>query len=529
MSSSYAARLKNFVAENAVWLGYLLAAVTYIVWEPVFFTIDGPAHAYTQKISLDLLQGGSSKQLFGINEFPVPYWGVYFLLSIYDVVASTALAEKLTFITIIALYCIGVRYFLKKSNAGYWKQLLFLPLFITTMLLQGFLNYLLAGAIGLLTVAYWDSRKATFHTLRSVIVLSALLIATFFTHPVGFAVTGVVLFMHVVVYHLSTWRRNSNWIFHLTRGMWPIALASLPALAMVFLYASRVSGGFAAVSRLDLRALGDMVIFVRPLVHYTHLEGNYTLWYGLCIWMLFGAALHTRLRTEEFRLHPGDTWLAIAGVFALLVILVPDFLAEGGGLTYRLYWWFLLFTLLFVASATVAKWLQVVGAVCAVVLVVHHLTYYAKVNHDLNGLVVEYQTAAPFIPENATVLPLSHGVTWLDYHIHDYLVYDKLRLVFDNTVAWLDRSAPVQWNPESHPAKLAFATGGGNYLRNACADLEQYHQQANLPIDYVVLWGPTAGVDTTDCFRETYRQLQAGYSRIHVSPKGFLQLYQRNE
>lgn len=510
-----------------IWSGAFLILAIFILRAPYFFTIDGPAHHYSVQIVTDLLMGDPYyADYFNLNAFPVPYWGAYLPLALLNLVFNPFLADKLFFILLLSCCCWGLARILQTLKAPWLIQLLFLPLLLNKMLFFGYVNFYFSISLTLIAMAYWLRWKETY-SWRGAIFFGLLTLGIYFSHPVGFAIYGLLVLLFSSVKVAIKWRASS--FKSSVRVVWLTALAVAPAVALFLGYFLLLEGtGLDQTGRYNLLSYGRMLVFLEPLITYSHLEGSFTIWFGLVLWVLLGAALGFRLQSKA-PLHISDAWWLAVACMGCLVVVVPDYLSAGGGLTDRFFWWLLLVVGFAIASKPLPRVMQTAIALVASVVFWQQLSSYSKVQADIGGLVDDYRTAEAYIPSYATVLPLAHEVQWFDHHIHNYITYTAARMSYDNTVAWLGSSAPVQWTEENSPSQFAYDSLSSNYLINGCANLEGYTARTSKRIDFIIIWGPKDFVDESACYVETLRQVATGYELIHTSPKGLLRLYRRKD
>jgi hypothetical protein len=193
------------------WIALLFTATTFLhllpIWRVHYVpTMDGPSHLYNAVVMQELGAGSPEfARVFQIDTRPYPNWMSHALLWLALTVAPPLVAEKLVLSAIVLLFLAGCWML---AGAGCWLPaceagrgsrvyaFLAMPLAFNLLLQLGFYNFMLATALMMIGVAYWWRTSTIDHTsLRPSIILAALLVLSYFAHPIPTAVA--ILFISV--------------------------------------------------------------------------------------------------------------------------------------------------------------------------------------------------------------------------------------------------------------------------------------------------------------------------------------------
>lgn len=179
----------------------LVALACAPIWAVAYFVPqDGPAHAYSASLMLELLRGSATvARHFAWNAWALPnssgHWILALLLSITSPFVATKILATLTYAGVVA--AVG---FLRWATVG--RDGLLTSLWIGAAIgfnwlwLCGLYNFLI-GAIGFAVALglylYWSERWRECWRAARVVGLALLLLLVYFSHLVAFAVLAAVL------------------------------------------------------------------------------------------------------------------------------------------------------------------------------------------------------------------------------------------------------------------------------------------------------------------------------------------------
>jgi hypothetical protein len=247
--------------------------------------------------------------------------------------------------------------------------------------LEGFLNFDLSVAVGLLALALWLRWLAQPGMARWVVSLAAFL-AMYFTHLLGFGITGLI----VAVYLMLARRPLRDW-------MWSGALG-LPGLAF-YLHSSRVGlsvhdiifHGFS--DKLD--SLGMILHGYWPALDLISLAA-WGAWFLAAYW-----------RNPEFRWN--GRWLGISLFLLALFWAIPWMWGEGSDLDIRVLPFLFVTVLAAAHTGRRAKRLAAIPVLLFATRAAMMTAHFAATQPELAGLARSFDA----IPRGALVLPIVEG------------------------------------------------------------------------------------------------------------------------
>jgi hypothetical protein len=273
-------------------------------------------------------------------------------------------------------------FFLRQVNAGEgsaaaWSLLIAFNVFF----LEGFLNFDLSLAVGLLALGLWLRWLEKPGTTRWIATLLAFT-ALYFTHLIGFALSGLIL----IVYLAISRRTLRDWL-------WSGALA-LPGFAL-YLHSSRA--GMSA-NKIIFHGLDDKLDSLQMFLHGYSPVLDWISLAALGVWFL--AAWW---RNPEFRWN--GRWLLIAAFLFALFWVIPWMWADGSDLDIRVFPFLFVIVLATTRVGRRGKWLVALPLLLFVARTVDTTRHFAAVQPDLAGLAASFEK----IPRGALVLPIVEG------------------------------------------------------------------------------------------------------------------------
>ena len=179
----------------------LLMSLIYIVplWAFRYLpTQDGPSHLANATILKDYDNPGTRyREFFEIRWRTYPNWTSLVLLAGLFHLLPPLIAEKVLASVYVLGFVYGYRYLLRSFDPNRVSLAHFALLFVyNRCFLMGFYNFCLSSALFWVVLGYCTRRKETFR-LRESLELGLLLLVTYFTHLIGFALSiagaGLVL------------------------------------------------------------------------------------------------------------------------------------------------------------------------------------------------------------------------------------------------------------------------------------------------------------------------------------------------
>lgn len=511
-------RYTELIRETLFWL-FVFALIYPFLRSGFFPTVDGPAHLYNSNLILDhFFSGGNiSGQLFEFNAEPEPNWLGHFLLAGLNSFLPSWLAEKTVVVLSVILIPLGFRYLLKQYNkGGTWGVFLIFPLSYTILFYLGFYNFCMSIGLLLFALGLFEKQKGNFSAGFSIVLMLFMLLL-YFAHLFSFLVfTGFVIADFLLrVIQEKTFRERS--LRYLIKRFWPLLPALL--LSLNFILKKGAAGEVAFVPAETLWTwIKESAVLVAMIYDY---EFPYSVTLSVLWALLIVVAVAYRFYRKEKPLR-SDLWLLIAVLFTALYFIAPDQMASGGYISLRIAMYFTLFALIWLAlqkmHTGVFIFSMLVSGYCTLRLLEVHTTESRKLGDDAD----ELYTAAPFIKEGKTVLPLNYTGNWLHSNLATYLGSEKKILVLDNYEASTPHF-PMKWKNGKEPYGVA-----GDYANSdrPCLTIDRYEEISGVHVDYITRWYWNEILNDS-CTKTTDSLLASQFEKVFTSPQGKLILYKR--
>ncbi|MGH9680235.1 MAG: hypothetical protein ACRD4Y_09810, partial [Candidatus Acidiferrales bacterium] len=311
-----------------------------------------------------------------------PYLGMDASLAVLDRLFSIEVAGRV-FLSLCALALPAAAwFFLREVNPGEegtsaWALLIAFNVFF----LEGFLNFDLSIAVGLVALGLWLRWLAKPGIARWLAALAAFT-ALYFTHLLGFGIAGLILIADLA---LSRGRLR-DWI-------WSGALA-VPGLAF-YLHSSRVG---LSVHNVVFHGLDDKLDSLQMILHGYWPALDWISLAALGAW--FVAA---KWRNPEFRWD--RKWMAIAAFLFALFWAIPWMWGEGSDLDIRVLPFLFVAILATVRVGRRAIWLAAIPLLLFTARTASIAQHFAAVQPELAGLARSFDV----VPRGALVLPVVEG------------------------------------------------------------------------------------------------------------------------
>jgi hypothetical protein len=367
----------------------LLALIAVALVLPVWLVRYPPLLDYPDHLARNFILAHLQDSAFHFQDFyradwgPYPYLGMDLgLIALQRVFAPEVSGKLLLSFCVLAVPLAGW-FFLREANPGHdalgcWVLLLaYSPFF-----LEGFINFQLGLASGLVTVALW-LRYLKAPTRRRSLAVLVFATATYFMHLIAFALAGFVIFIYTLAQR-RRWREILLVVALFTPGV------------LLAVYTGGVSGYGGA--ELDFRSWVDK-----------YREGLSALIHGYSpgLEMVTGLALVAcivlaRLGNGQFRLQRPWLWVLLS--LLALYCALPREVGEAWEIDLRVI---PVLFLVLLATAQLGR-RQRVLAVVALLLVAARI---ADVTRNFVGKQTELAgmaRAVQMLPRSARLLPLVH-------------------------------------------------------------------------------------------------------------------------
>jgi hypothetical protein len=526
--------------ESILFIILLIGSLVPLWLHPYYLTGDGPCHVYNAKIVFDLWLDHDYdfyNPYFYLHRILLPNWFSHFWLGLLLQFFSPALAEKILLSAYVILLPISVRYAIKQVNPqSQYLALLSFPFIYNRVFQMGFYNFSFGVVFCFLIIGYWLRWRKEMTNWR-LAVWALLWLLGYFSHPVGltYALGGLGLFIIVEglitrAANRQTWREALTHIFDQLIKM---GLACLPVLMLFanFFYYRYVPS---SPSNDSFDQLQREFFELSAMMSVTHQERPWATSIAIFIGLILIYVVVARIRERRWSLFDG---LFLAFALTLLAYFKsPGTLAGAGILSVRLQFFPYLMILLWLAIPTVKNYFRYAVMAYAVlvsfVLIGLRLPAYQR----QADAIEEILSAAPYIEDHKTVLPLSYsfnGLTpageqvtdaiWLFIHVFDYLGAQKTLVIFPNyeTSTW---NFPLlyRWQTEG------FTQIGNTEREPPIASFLDYPRRTGGKVDYVLTWCiDQVQKDSLPEVKSVRDQLQQGYELVFISKNSLVKLYKR--
>ncbi len=335
----------------------LVAFACAPIWTvAAFVPQDGPAHAYSASMMLELLRGEESAvRPVAWNAWTTPnssgHWLLALLLGFASPLVATKVLATLTFAGVVA--AVGFLRFASVGREGLGTSLLLgAAIAFNWLWLCGLYNFLIGVsclAVTLGCYCRWRERPRAMH----VAGLALLVLVVYFSHPVACGVLAASL-LTLALGEAADRRRRACTL---------VLLALLPAVLVAVLHAllpGAVPGAvpaseslFPVWRRLDdagsiaswifqIRTADPFVLISRRAFPFVSAPASAFVLFTPLLWLLAalaglaGGALSRRARSEApGRLRPQHAWRVLFVVCALLAMFGPDDFGPSRGTLLR--------------------------------------------------------------------------------------------------------------------------------------------------------------------------------------------------
>ena len=377
------------------------------MWTTGFHSQDGPAHLFAAD-ALGRLATGEQGLLASVYELNVqadPNWITYPVLAAALRVASPAVVE----LTVVSLLAVG-------TAAGLWYAVTAVgrrcapvavagfPLAVGWSLHTGLYNFTASVALMLAVVGHHlraDDRPGVRHSL----VLSALLVALYFSHPLSlagaYAVIGVTWLSGTAV----AWRRSSA--REAARGLALLVVVVAPSGTLMVDFLTHTE----AVRPRDVprglwQSLVDTVLLRWPIGAIGGDDAGWSAVVATAVWAAVAVLVARRIVRRDW-----NRWDAL-GVLSLGIgagaVLLPDRVAGGTLVQPRLALMAAVTLLLWMAAAhartRLLPWVAVGVAVVSTVAMVALLQSRMRAYDRIDAAAAEVVDTAPSIVRGSLIL-----------------------------------------------------------------------------------------------------------------------------
>jgi len=492
-----------------------------------FVTVDGALHVNVATVLREAVLDGLHPPLSTFLEwspYPTPNLLADGLLAALTGAFEPTMAERVLIALYAAALPISLIYAVRGVARGAeWLALFALPLTFNLALVYGFYNFVFS-IVAFLVVAGYVTRHADRLISRHVVVLGALLTATYFTHIVGFVeavlLVSVVLGLRAFASRSGTTHRAIVYVG---------ALGALGALGVAVFVAG--SGSL----QVDFESKPKEVVATLALIwgiwSYSAFEGLIALVLA-CTLVVLG--IRATVARGRIAWRTGDELLVYTLIAFLAVVFAPSSVGSGSVLTQRLALFPALGFLLWLAGQPLSsRSLARAGLVFAAAALALGLVRMPTASY-LSRTVADVMTAVPCVAGRSSLiqatLSLPNGSGWRVDPLSDEVsrIAAHTGGIDVGTSAWAVPFFVLRSRQRVDPYEH-LVPDGFSQISPPPFDIERYERRTGARIDYVVVMGRTRAepeiLESAD-WRRLRRQLITSYRLVHHSPGGWIDVWE---
>ncbi|MFW5757719.1 MAG: hypothetical protein ACOCYO_03460, partial [Bacteroidota bacterium] len=505
-------------------------------------SMDGPQHLHNSRVLIELLKNNELFQEFYIiNPVIVGYWTGHFLLSLFNVMFASHIAENL----LISFYLIGLaisfRFLVRSINPKpSHLTVLIIPFSYTFYFLMGYYSFSLSFIFVFIALGYFF-RIRNRMTLKTSIVLSLLMLGVFLSHAFVFALFGLSLVLLIIFEFIN---KNANDITlkkairELVRRSLLLFIISLPSIILLVVYINHIVSldlvSTIPPERIDFNERINLLARIRALIAY-HMEkeaySNYFYWIPIIIainYAIHKTFLFTKLNVSNNRIvwkyffTEKYIWAQIALIFLFIYLAFPDRLFAGN-LVSRVALFLFYFLIVWVASIPLPKKLSAFLAGLVLVPFIFQSTFRQVIQRELAEYSVDIHTLEQYIEPNSILYPVSKSSNWIDLHFLNYLGVERPIINLGNPQC--QGQFPVVWNYKSRPKLMVGNIDVSNFW---AVNFTGNENSKVVNVEYVAVyrWGE---FQNSEGHAEIKDQLTQHYELVKLSPAENAALFRLKE
>ncbi|MCB0755483.1 MAG: hypothetical protein H6602_08335 [Flavobacteriales bacterium] len=524
------------------WL--LMGLLLFPIWSNQYFlTGDGPCHLYNSKVLLDLITNTDIdfySEYYLLNQNTEPNWFGHVSLAFLLTFLSGRLAEKVFLTFYVLLFGHILRAIVRAINPkNTFLVFIGLPFIFHQLLQMGFFNFSFGVIFSFLGVWYWIKHYKNMTWLRSVVFILINLL-TYFTHPIGFVLSGLLIGSLALGKWVAQLSSSSSELKNVERTGFlnifgNVFLGFLPGILLMLEYLSR-KGLDPTPNGYSTKHLYHELIELSSLINL-HPDEKYV---AMTLSILFGiltlAALAVKVWKGKWNMY--DVLLMTFVFVIVIYFFQPDALAGGSFLSKRIQLIPYLIILLWLASVPYHHLLKWSATIVGTFIIVMFCVFRFPIQRSASVAVEEYLSASTVIPDKSSVLPLSFShsgktpdgqrvskTIWLFMHGFDYAGADRPLVLLANYEANTGYF-PIIWKEKMNPFRYLSKGDGLEHLPPG-VDLQNYESISESKIDYVVTWCLDEQFMDHANTLNLFRELKEGYELVFTSKHGLAKVYKR--
>lgn len=407
--------LRVFRPEELVFVAALLLQLVPLLALTHVITVDGPSHVAGAVVLARHSDPDyhAFREYYTISLFPSPNLLAQLVLTWLVQLFSATAAEKLLVGGYVVLLPLSLRYAVRSVNPrASWLAYAAFPFTYNYLLWYGFYNFCYGLALGLFAAGYAVRHRGRWAP-GNVLVLSALLLLTYFAHLVPLAMT--MLFLGTLTIGDASRgvdAENAGSSYGVRRiglALAPLALAALPALVLAGAFIARGGAHSEPVRKSFPNLLIGLATLTRPIVSFDKREAALSVLIAATLASLVVLALRQRgwrgLRGTAAPLAAAAL-LSVMGYFA-----APDSLGVQYGLiSTRLSFFPVFFLLLWLAAQPTARRVRRVSAAAFLAAAVGLMVLQLPALQQYDRHAAEYDDVARVLARGSTLVALRYSV-----------------------------------------------------------------------------------------------------------------------
>jgi phosphatidylglycerophosphate synthase len=541
--------MKKFFAFVSKHEKMLFLLVTIANLSPIFIgrffpTLDGPSHLYNSNLVVNLLFNSEGlTPFYAFNPELVPNWSGHFILVLFSSILPSYMAEKI----LLLIYFIGLPYafrslILQLNSKNALVSYMIFPFLYSYPFILGFYNFSLAIGFLFLTLSYYlRHQNELYRSTRIKVLLFLLLLCTYFSHVILFAVLMLVIGVYILSEIIRAVMHEKGNINKSLKNVRRKAIAffissAIPMAMFLFFFSKRPSSG--SGGHLPASTLFDALYNIRPLIAFKiSFEKQYTqvIFFVFLSLVLFAlvkwvASFFKKKDQKEKQIRPNHftqndnektVWLFSTIFMFALYFILPNSNSTGSFVSVRIALLFYLFLLIWLSTQDFPKWLMGVSVMTVLVCNGILISKYIETFQLHSDVAADCYAASEKIEEKSVVLPLKYGGPPVGLHFSNYLGVDKPVIILKNYEC-VTGYFPLVWNIEEIPESVYLNLVPGFSM---CERMLNLINDNNVDIDYVFVYGALS-MKSEECNDELNSKVMNDYNLVFSNSS--CELYKRN-
>ena len=470
------------------WLFYTLVIIN--VWPFLSFhyfpTYDGPAHLYNSKLINELLffDNKTVAEFFVLQLALLPNWTGHALLSVLNLMLPANVSELIMATGFFVLFPVLFRRLVKALNPNSHLSMLILPFTYNFLFVMGFFNFSIATLFLFIVLTFWIEKKDDLISLKNGVTLALLFFCIYLSHIFIFTTALLILGLYTVYPLISKFNKASEVKIKVGLNLlFLITTASIPIFLSIHFFSNRPA--LSNFEFLDLKTLLlDGFTFKMLMAFAPSKEEIYTTALSVITGLFLMVRIWKRISSPR-SIEGNDFWLMIAIVFLILYFTMPNFSGLGGFYSFRLFFLFSLFLLVWIILQKEHERIDLFLAIAFVITSFmlsdvknQYLRKCDEIAQSISGMSAN-------IEKDAVVMPIDNSQNWFMRHMSNYLGTDKPIIILENYEATVGYF-PVNWTKGFYPLNTLILNDASPFFT---LKFEHPSVMNGRPVDYFLVLG----------------------------------------